>query len=98
MDEKALQLLDELIGTAMGGESPYSVLDDLFTRVTEGDILINDATMEGFHQLTDTLNHLNTEEQEIVMNLASDLSLEHARIAFREGIYVGVKLLTELAK
>ena len=72
-----------------------SVLDMLFWHYTEYNQIDNEKIKTLFAKLRDYLN-LPPQEYDEVFYIVSDLCIEQGRLAFMEGLKVGLMLLNEL--
>jgi len=72
-----------------------SLLDMLYWHYTESNALDNEKIKEQFESLR-KLIILSREEYDELFYIASDLCLEHGRLAFIEGLRLGVVLMQEL--
>lgn len=72
-----------------------SLLDMLFWHYTESNALDNEKIKRQFEALRNLVN-LSRDEYNELFYTVSDLCLEHGRIAFIEGLRLGVVLMQEL--
>lgn len=72
-----------------------SLLDMLFWHYTESNTLDNEK-IKGQFEVLRNLVSLSREEYNELFYTVSDLCLEHGRIAFIEGLRLGVVLMQEL--
>lgn len=72
-----------------------SVLDMLFWHYEENNAIDSEKIREQFAALREMMN-LSPRDYDQVFYTVSDLSLEHGRLAFVEGVKIGIALLNEL--
>ena len=72
-----------------------SILDVLFWHYVEHNAIDSEKIREQFVALRKMLN-LPTQDFDQVFYMVSDLCLEHGRLAFGEGVKIGIALLGEL--
>lgn len=72
------------------------VLDVLYRNYTEHGSPDNEKICNQFAELRKLVN-LPPKEYDPIFYVASDLCLEHGRLAFAEGLRVGIELILELS-
>lgn len=75
-----------------------SLLDVLYWNYAENNPLDNQKIKDGFAALRSQFPHLSMQEFDPVFNTISELCLEHERVAFMDGIRLGMLLLAELSE
>lgn len=75
-----------------------SILELLYFHYTEYNPVENDRVRACFLGLTDKLHELarDEEEENQMINLAGDACAEYERVAYMEGIKVGMRLMMEM--
>lgn len=73
-----------------------SVLETLYWNYTQGNPINNGKIRELFARLRSQFPHLSMQEFDPIFTLVRDLCIEHERLAFYEGLRLGVTLMTEL--
>lgn len=72
-----------------------TLLDMLYWHYTESNVLDNEKIKGQFEALRNLVN-LSRQEYDELFYIVSDLCLEHGRLAFIEGLRLGVVLMQEL--
>ena len=72
-----------------------AVVDQIYWAYMENHRVDNDKTSERYEALREKVN-LPLREYDEVLYIVSDLCLEHGRLAFMEGLKVGLVLFHEL--
>lgn len=75
-----------------------SVLELLYWHYTELNPIDNQKIKDGFATLRNQFPQLSLQEFDPVFVTVSDLCVEHERLAFLEGLRLGVVLMQELAE
>lgn len=75
-----------------------SVLDLLCWAYTGYNPIDSQKIRDGFAKLRQQYPHLALQEFDPIFSTVSDLCVEHKRLAFLEGIRLGVTLMMELAE
>ncbi len=75
-----------------------SILGLLYWHYTECNPIDNQKIRDGFAQIRQQYPHLSMQEFDPIFTTVSDLCLEHERLAFLEGLRLGVTLMTELTE
>lgn len=81
-----------------GGGDFRSLLEFLHWHYTESNPISNEKIKAGFQQVYAYFQHLNHKEVDAVFDAVNDLCYEHEYLAFREGIHIGIRLMTELSE
>ncbi len=74
-----------------------SVMEFLYWHYAENNPIDNQKIRNSFTKLRRQYPHLSLEEFDPIFTVVSDLCAEHERLAFLEGLRLGVTLMTELA-
>ena len=74
-----------------------AVVDQIYWAYMENQRIDNDKTSERYEALREKVN-LPLREYDEVLYIVSDLCLEHGRLAFVEGLKVGMLLIQEMEK
>lgn len=72
-----------------------SVLETLYWNYTQDNPINNEKIRELFASLRSQFPHLSMQEFDPVFTTVSELCVEHERLAFLEGLRLGVALMTE---
>ncbi len=75
-----------------------SVMEFLYWHYAENNPIDNQEIRNSFAKLRRQYPHLSLEEFDPIFTTVSDLCAEHERLAFLEGLRLGVTLMTELAE
>lgn len=75
-----------------------SVMEFLYWHYAENNPIDNAKIRDCFTKLRQQSPHLSLEEFDPIFTTVSDLCEEHERLAFLEGLRLGVTLIIELAK
>lgn len=75
-----------------------SVVEFLYWHYAENNPIDNTKIRDCFAKLRQQYPHLSLEEFDPIFTTVSDLCEEHERLAFLEGLRLGVTLIIELAK
>lgn len=75
-----------------------SVMDLLFWYYTEYNPINNQKIKDGFAALRNQFPQLSLQEFDPIFSIVSDLCMEHERLAFLEGLRLGVTLMQELTE
>lgn len=73
-----------------------SLMDVLYWNYAENNPLDNQKIKDDFATLRSKFPHLSMQEFDPIFNTVSELCLEHERVAFLDGIRLGVLLVAEL--
>ncbi len=73
-----------------------SVMEFLYWHYAESNPIDNQKIRDGFATIRQQYPHLSMEEFDPIFTTVSDLCAEHERLAFLEGLRLGVTLMTEL--
>ncbi len=74
-----------------------SVMEFLYWHYAENNPIDDQNIRNSFAKLRQQYPHLSLEKFDPIFTTVSDLCLEHERLAFLEGLRLGVTLMTELA-
>ncbi len=74
-----------------------SVLDLLYWHYAEFNPIDNQKIRDSFASLRKQYSHLSMQEFDPIFTTVSDLCAEHERLAFLEGLRLGVVLMQELS-
>ncbi len=74
-----------------------SVMDVLHWYYAENNPIDNQKIRDGFAKLRSQFPDLSLQEFDPIFDTVSDLCVEHERLAFYEGLRLGVTLMIELA-
>ena len=75
-----------------------SVMELLYWHYAENNPIDNKKIRNSFAKLRQQYSHLSMLEFDPIFTTVSDLCLEHERLAFLEGLCLGVTLMGELAE
>lgn len=75
-----------------------SVMEFLYWHYAENNPIDNKKIRNSFAKLRQQYPHLSMQEFDPIFTTVSDLCLEHERLAYLEGLRLGVTLMTELAE
>ncbi len=75
-----------------------SILGLLYWHYAENNPIDNQKIRDGFAQIRRQYSHLSMQEFDPIFTTVSDLCVEHERLAFYEGLRLGVTLMMELAE
>lgn len=73
-----------------------SVMEVLYWYYTETNPIDNQKIRDGFAKLRASFPQLSLQDFDPIFLTVSDLCMEHERLAFYEGLRLGVTLMTEL--
>lgn len=73
-----------------------SVMELLYWQYAESNPIDNGKIRNGFAKLREQFPHLSLQEFDPVFTTVSELCVEHERIAFLEGLRLGMTLMIEL--
>ncbi len=74
-----------------------SVMEFLYWHYAESNPIDSRKIRDGFTQIRQQYPHLSMQEFDPIFTTVSDLCVEHERLAFLEGLRLGVTLMMELA-
>ncbi len=74
-----------------------SVMEFLYWHYAEFNPIDNRKIRNSFAKLRQQYSHLSLQEFDPIFTTVSDLCVEHERLAFLEGLRLGVTLMMELA-
>ncbi len=75
-----------------------SVMEFLYWHYAENNPIDNQKIRDSFASIRQQFPHLSMEKFDPIFTTVSDLCVEHERLAFLEGLRLGVTLMTELAE
>ncbi len=75
-----------------------SVMEFLYWHYSESNPIDNQKIRDGFAQIRQQYPYLSMQEFDPIFTMVSDLCLEHERLAFLEGLRLGVAMMMELAE
>ncbi len=75
-----------------------SILELLYWHYTQFNPIDNQEIRDSFAKLRNQFPHLSLQEFDPIFTTVSDLCVEHERLAFLEGLRLGVTLMQELHK
>ncbi len=75
-----------------------SVMEVLHWYYAENNPINNQKIQDGFVKLRSQFQNLSLQEFDPIFDTVSDLCVEHERLAFYEGLHLGVTLMIELAE
>ncbi len=75
-----------------------SVMEFLYWHYAEFNPIVNQKIRDGFTQIRRQYSHLSMEEFDPIFTTVSGLCVEHERLAFLEGLRLGMTLMMELAE
>ena len=74
-----------------------SIMEFFYWHYAENNPIDNQKIRDGFAQIRQQYPHLPMQEFDPLFTTVSDLCVEHERLAFLEGLRLGVTLMVELA-
>lgn len=93
--QRHYQFVKEHAKRTQSNNSP-SILEQLWQSYSIGHTIDCENIRMHFQTVENTLSSLSQKRQRILLRTIIDLCLEHERIAFLEGIQIGVQLSEEL--
>lgn len=75
-----------------------SVMELLYWQYAESNPIDNEKIRNGFAKLREQYAYLSLQEFDPIFTTVSELCVEHERLAFLEGLRLGVTMMTELAE
>lgn len=93
---KALQDYCKQIPLNHGGAD--SVMALLYWQYAESNPIDNERIRNGFAKLRGKYSYLSLQEFDPVFTTVSELCVEHERLAFLEGLRLGVTLMMEISR
>lgn len=95
--KKYIQALQEHCKQTPPNHGDYqSVMNLLYWIYTEYNPIDEQKLRDGFSKLRSQFPHLSLQDFDPVFNTVSDLCADHERLAFYEGLRLGVTLMQEL--
>ncbi len=75
-----------------------SVMEFLYWHYAENNPIDSGKIRDGFAKIRQQYPHLSMQEFDPIFTTVSDLCVEHERLAFLEGLRLGVTLMMEIAE
>ncbi len=75
-----------------------SVMEFLYWYYSESNPIDNQKIRDGFAQIRQQYSHLSMREFDPIFTAVSNLCVEHERLAFLEGLRLGVTLIMEMTE
>lgn len=79
-----------------GNSNVVSLMDMLYHHYTELNPIDSEKIRTSFQKLRKSFEYMDEDKFEIVFAIVSDLCIEQERVAFLEGMHVGMRLTKEL--
>jgi len=74
------------------------ILETLYWYVEETHPISNSKTKDCFTKLRKTMDQMGSNEADKVFAVVSDLCIERGKIAFAEGVRIGITLMQEIKR